>query len=160
DTPPHLLIHSPHTGDIYSTVGPTPVDCLATLKDEETGAESLQCTWQVILHHDNHTHPQPLLEGCTPSTFLLAEGPCNGDLFFQEVACTVTDPTGLTAPSSVWIVPDCDLNLNALPDAQDIASGASRDHDHDGVPDEVQTDCNGNGVGDFYDIYFGTSLDE
>jgi glucose/arabinose dehydrogenase len=159
DTPPHVAILQPHTGDVYSTAGPTPVDCLAAMHDAETGGGSLECAWQVVLHHDNHTHPQPQLSGCTPSTLLTPEGGCNGDVFFQEVRCTVTDPTGMATTASAWIVPDCDKNLNGQPDAQDIASGTSRDHDADGVPDECQVDCNGNGIGDFYDIYFGPSLD-
>lgn len=51
-----------------------------------------------------------------------------------------------------------DCNLNGVPDEQDIAGGASRDANGDGIPDECQ-DCNGNGVLDGDDIAGGTSAD-
>ncbi|MFQ5423175.1 MAG: M12 family metallo-peptidase [Phycisphaerae bacterium] len=55
---------------------------------------------------------------------------------------------------------DLDCNLNLLPDSCDIASGLSADANADGVPDECQIDCNGNGVQDRLDIIpFGTSRD-
>lgn len=40
-----------------------------------------------------------------------------------------------------------DCNANGVPDAEDIAGGASRDHNRDGVPDECQcvADLNGDG---------------
>jgi len=53
-----------------------------------------------------------------------------------------------------------DCNLNLLADNCDIASGYSPDADLDGVPDECEVDCNGNGKLDRTDIVpFGTSLD-
>lgn len=160
DTPPYVHVQSPRTGDVYELGQPTPIACLAQRADAESSDGELGCTWQVILHHDNHTHPQPELEGCEPTTELLPEGDCSsGDVFWQEVRCTVTDPLGLEDVDSVFVVPACDRNLNAVDDALDIANGTSRDVDADGIPDECQRDCNGNGVGDFYDVFFGTSAD-
>jgi hypothetical protein len=55
---------------------------------------------------------------------------------------------------------DGDCNLSRLPDACDIASGASSDADASGVPDECELDCNANGRPDRLDVIpFGSSLD-
>lgn len=51
-----------------------------------------------------------------------------------------------------------DCNLNGTADADDIASGFSRDENGNGVPDECE-DCNGNGVLDPEDIAGGGSAD-
>jgi len=53
-----------------------------------------------------------------------------------------------------------DCNFNVLPDGCDVASGASADADSDGVPDECQSDCDGNGVLDRLDVIpFGPARD-
>jgi len=44
-------------------------------------------------------------------------------------------------------------------DVCDIAPGGSLDVDANGIPDECEPDCNGNGVPDAYDIAQGTSPD-
>ncbi|MHC5113068.1 MAG: M12 family metallo-peptidase [Planctomycetota bacterium] len=55
---------------------------------------------------------------------------------------------------------DCDdCNGNGVPDATDIASGASLDLDANGVPDDCQENCNGNLFPDSYDIAVGISID-
>lgn len=160
-TPPRVVVKGPLTGGTYPVDQPLLVSCLAVGHDAESPSAELTCDWQVILHHDNHTHPQPSVPGCDPDILMLAEGDCShGDVYFQELVATVTDPLGLQASASVYLVPECDRNLNGVEDQADIASGASRDHDGDGVPDECQGDCNGNGVADFYDLYFGSSVDE
>jgi hypothetical protein len=56
-----------------------------------------------------------------------------------------------------------DCNGNGVPDAEDIAAGASTDCDGNGVPDECQvgglSDCNGSGAMDLCDIAAGQSQD-
>ncbi len=55
---------------------------------------------------------------------------------------------------------DVDCNVNYFPDECDIAWGTSLDIDNDGIPDECQVDCNGNGVQDRLDIIpYGSSYD-
>jgi hypothetical protein len=53
--------------------------------------------------------------------------------------------------------PDC--NNNGIPDAADIASGASEDCALDGVPDECESDCNQNTIADSCDIASNSSND-
>lgn len=65
-------------------------------------------------------------------------------------------PTGLDFVPS-WAI---DCNGNALQDSCDVSSGASLDADTNGVPDECQVDCNGNGTLDRLDLIpFGASTD-
>jgi len=53
---------------------------------------------------------------------------------------------------------DTDYNLNAVPDADDIANGTSADVNLDGIPDEAQ-DCNANGLLDPEEIAKGIADD-
>jgi len=62
-----------------------------------------------------------------------------------------------TIPAAA-LVPIQDCNGNLLPDACDIAGGASLDLNGNGVPDECE-DCNGNGVLDDQDVAGGASDD-
>ena len=56
-------------------------------------------------------------------------------------------PAGSTPRLGV-INPDQDLNANGRVDSQDIAAGSSLDVNSNGVPDEVEADCDANGVPD------------
>lgn len=80
-------------------------------------------------------------------------GDANEDLRFHTI--TAGEIRELLAQRSC-VVDDC--NLNGIPDGDDIAGGASRDANGNGVPDECE-DCNGNGVLDPDDIASGTSAD-
>ena len=51
------------------------------------------------------------------------------------------------------------LFRSGQPDLVDIASGISLDLNLDGVPDEAQVDCDGNGLADLYEIFFGQARD-
>ena len=67
--------------------------------------------------------------------------------------------TGVTWPEPELV----DCNGNGVHDAYDLASGASRDCDGSGLPDECEfaelLDCNNNGVLDICDIADGSSAD-
>ena len=87
-----------------------------------------------------------------------------------------TDLADNTTSITTTVAPDC--NGNCVPDADDIAGGASQDCNGNGVPDdcdirdgtsqdcnanaipdECEADCNGNGVPDDCDLASGTSQD-
>jgi len=80
-------------------------------------------------------------------------GSANIDLRFH--ARIQEEILGYLAGIDCW---DVDYNLNAVPDAEDIASGASLDVNLDGIPDEAQ-DCNGNGILDPEEIAAGLVQD-
>ncbi len=52
-----------------------------------------------------------------------------------------------------------DCNLNSIPDSCEIASGASRDLDSDGIPDECSADCDGDGIANSEEIALGQEAD-
>ncbi len=84
---------------------------------------------------------------------------CTGDFRKTEIG---GNDHGLNFATGFDFVPgfDVDCNVNERPDNCDIASGASLDGNSDGIPDECQIDCNGNGTYDRLDLYpFGSSLD-
>jgi predicted outer membrane repeat protein len=74
------------------------------------------------------------------------------------------DGTEWFAYSVTWPeAPLVDCNGNGVHDAYDLSSGASRDCDGSGQPDECEfdsiIDCNGNGISDLCDVADGTSGD-
>ncbi|HZL99283.1 MAG TPA: PQQ-dependent sugar dehydrogenase [Planctomycetota bacterium] len=158
NTPPVPVIVTPANFGAYPGEL-SPVELSQASFDAEQGGE-LSCAWQVILHHNTHSHPGPLLEECAPPLQpVLPEGCGDGSIYFNEIRLTVTDPLGLSATTSHFMVPACDRNLNGADDELDIAEGGSLDLDRDGVPDEVQADCDADGQPDFYVLYFGLASD-
>lgn len=89
-------------------------------------------------------------QGCNPANPL---GSCSDGIDGNGVEVCGVDQACHVSPLKA------DCNGNWWEDAWDISSGASKDCDHDGVPDECQNDCNGNGVADRCDIISHTSLD-
>lgn len=158
NSPPFVNIIAPTPYKPYATGSPQANLLLAVKSDAEHLDSDLSCSWQAILHHDNHTHPGAPDTNCQTSATLATDG-CDGDVYFHEIVLTVTDPLGLTTTDIAYMPPFCDLNLNGQPDLVDIASGISLDLNLDGVPDEAQVDCDGNGLADLYEIFFGQARD-
>jgi hypothetical protein len=78
----------------------------AFLQDNESSAGQLTCEWQVILHHDAHTHENPPVNGCSSSTVISGLG-CGTETYYWEIDLLVTDPAGLTATDQVLLYPKC-----------------------------------------------------
>lgn len=160
NSPPVAKIKVPQPFGVFSGSTPT----LVTLRHDSTDAEqpvsALACEWQVLLHHDNHTHPELPDPSCATQVLLSPHDACTtGDVIWYEITLTMTDPFGLSSTASLALVPDCDRNLNGVPDALDISSGASLDLNFDGIPDECQSDCDADGTPDVYEIFFGDESD-
>jgi glucose/arabinose dehydrogenase len=72
-----------------------------------------QMSWQVLLHHNTHTHPQ--LDGVGQAgSFTVAAH--DAGLFYYEIVLTVTDSTGLKAQDRVKLYYPVDLR-DSLPQA-------------------------------------------
>ncbi|HEX5008914.1 MAG TPA: PQQ-dependent sugar dehydrogenase [Planctomycetota bacterium] len=156
NTPPQVHIQIPVNGQTY----PSDVTSIVKLRGQSTDAEQpflATCTWDVILHHNDHEHPEPPIDGCLASAVLQPHG-ADGDIHWYEIRLTVTDPLGLETSETVWMLPEDDQNLNGVPDATEVAAGAP-DWNHDGIPDDIQTDCDGNGLPDVVDIKLGLMKD-
>ncbi len=156
NTPPVVTIDTPVNLSSYDTLAPERVAMAGTAWDAQHDVGELECSWQVVLHHEDHNHPETPVDACATQATLPVDG-ClgDGDLHYAEVRYTVADPLGLQTTVSHWLLPDCDRNLNGWDDAQDIALGTSEDLDLDGVPDEAQLDCNNNGMTDLHELFFG-----
>lgn len=101
NTPPEMLITSPLDGSHWPPDG-APVPLTAVLTDAEHDADQLSCRWQVILHHNEHLHPEPYDFKCTSSAVFT---PINheGETFFYEVDLQVTDAAGLSTTKSSFV---------------------------------------------------------
>jgi len=154
NTPPQVAVLSPANGDTWH--GPTTVQ-LAAESDDAEHEGALACTWEVILHHDDHEHPEPPLAACSGQAVLQPHGGA-GEVKYYEFRFTATDPLGLAASQSVWMLPEADQNLNGQIDATEVADGAP-DLNGNGVPDDAETDCDGSGLADVVDILLGLLTD-
>ncbi|HEY8507282.1 MAG TPA: malectin domain-containing carbohydrate-binding protein [Steroidobacteraceae bacterium] len=109
NTPPQATILVPVDGSTYRMDGNTSINLLAALSDAETGAGSLTCRWLNVLHHNEHTHEDSVIESCTGSTVISPIG-CGEETYFFEMRLEVTDPQGLTTTRSSFVYPRCDGN--------------------------------------------------
>jgi len=93
------------------------------------------------------------------STRIYQLDPRNGNFIRSYVT---GNDTGLRFATGFDFLPgwDIDCNFNQRQDSCEIALGSSLDANNNGLPDECETDCNGNGVYDRLDIWpRGASLD-
>jgi glucose/arabinose dehydrogenase/PKD repeat protein len=106
NTPPQVAIVSPVDGSYYSMAQSTQVALLASISDAEFSPSQLACSWQVVLHHDEHSHAEPPDPKCSTSAVVSPVG-CDGHSYYYEFTLTVTDPAGLSASDSAFMFPAC-----------------------------------------------------
>ncbi|MEP0847930.1 MAG: PQQ-dependent sugar dehydrogenase [Phycisphaerae bacterium] len=106
NSPPTVQITSPADGTLYSMAGNTTLALTADVSDAEHGPGELSCAWQTILHHNEHTHPEPPDSSCTTTTVITPVG-CGTETYFYEIRLTVADPLGAATSESVFLYPDC-----------------------------------------------------
>lgn len=103
NTPPRVTIVSPINGSSWPASG-EPVALTALITDTEHSAGELSCRWQVILHHNDHEHPEPYDFNCSSSAVFT---PLNheGETYFYEVQLQVTDAHGLSTAKKAFVYP-------------------------------------------------------
>ncbi len=124
NTPPEVLITSPVDGQPVPANVALTLPLTAVISDAESPNSELTCTWQVILHHDAHTHPEPATHECESQAVFSPHG-TPGEIVYYEVYLTVSDPAGHTTTRSVNVyISHCDtidFNGDGLsPDTADI----------------------------------------
>lgn len=96
----------------------------ATLVDEDPATDGLQvrytadvsdpdggevtCTWEALLAHNTHTHPEPPVTGCDVAV-TLPDAVCDGsNTYSYPITLTAADPLGRTATQSITAIgPGC-----------------------------------------------------
>lgn len=99
------------------------------------------------------------LSGCTP-TFIASGFSTQSISYLLSVTDSSLDPVPAGDQITILIsLTDC--NHNNIQDSTDILFGISQDINHNGIPDECESnvDCNHNGLSDIYDIQNGLSAD-
>lgn len=106
NTPPVVQITSPLDGTEYPLTGDSIYTCAANISDAEHASDQLTCAWQTILHHNNHTHSDPVDNNCATTTTISPVG-CDGETYFYEIVLTVTDAAGLSTTATSRLYPAC-----------------------------------------------------
>ena len=114
NTPPNVTITSPVNGTLYPPNNQTPVNLTATVSDTESPIDSqLLYQWQVLLHHNDHNHGNPVDTNHATTAVIEPTG-CDGiNIYYYRILLTVTDPAGLATMREVRLYPDCGPNTPA-----------------------------------------------
>ncbi len=110
NTPPSVNITSPVNGASISAMSQTIVNLTASVSDIESTDSQLAYQWQVLLHHNDHNHGNPVDTNHTTTAVLDPTG-CDGiNIYYYRVLLTVTDPAGLSTTKEVRVYPNCGPN--------------------------------------------------
>lgn len=104
--PPVVNITSPIDGSQYPGIGITHVPLRADVLDDDDG---LKCRWEIVPHHNDHTHPDPPIFDCEGEATIVPE-PCEPEnVYWYEFRFTVTDRLGLETSQTVLMHSNCCL---------------------------------------------------
>lgn len=106
NTPPQVVVTSVVDGQLYPMDGKSIVPLEAEVTDAESDPSRVSCSWQVVLHHNQHEHPEPPDPECTSQAVITPLG-CGDQVFWYEVKITATDPQGLSTLVALNLYPDC-----------------------------------------------------
>jgi glucose/arabinose dehydrogenase/PKD repeat protein len=106
NTAPAVTITNPRDGGIYSMTGPSSIALTADLSDAEQSVSALTCAWEVTLHHDTHSHPEPAGSTCASTAQLTPIG-CGEQVYFYTFRLQVSDGLGAPVERTATLYPDC-----------------------------------------------------
>lgn len=129
NTPPVVTITSPANNTRYPLSGETYYELTAAVTDEEHTAAELSYAWQVILHHENHSHPNPI-DNAVTSTAAISPLGCDGQEYYYRIVLTVTDDAGASATQEIRLYPDCESAGKVNP----VINWAAPEHIASGTP--------------------------
>ncbi|MFD2515318.1 PQQ-dependent sugar dehydrogenase [Pontibacter locisalis] len=130
NSPPVVNIVSPVEGTQYPMNQQTTYQLRADVTDQQDADENLTYEWVVALHHNTHSHPEPVDNNHVTSATIAAVG-CDGDTYFYRFSLKVTDSGGLSTSDHVDIYPDCS---NGVVAAVSMASPANNSTFEVGAP--------------------------
>lgn len=107
NTPPVVDITSIADGQLYSVSFPGLIPLEAAVHDAEHDSANLHYSWQVTLHHNQHSHPESA-DSNKISQAVITPTDCNPfETYFYKVRLTVTDEEGLSGFDEVNLYPAC-----------------------------------------------------
>lgn len=145
NTPPAVAITSPAAGFRYDPQATFVQAMQAAISDAEHTPAELTCVWNAILHHNDHSHPEPTVNACEGSVLITPHGDeCAS--YWWEFVVRVTDAHGLSSEVRREMRPICcpaDINNDGTADLVDFfaffeswdVSGAAADVNGDGSTD-------------------------
>ena len=136
NTPPVAKIVSPANGALYPMDKLSTYDLRAEVTDAEDQDEQLTYEWQVSLHHNTHSHPEPVINEHETSATIAAIG-CDGATYFYRFSLKVIDSGGLSTTDYVDIYPDCS---GGIVEAVAVASPADSSTFEVGAPIVLSVD--------------------
>ena len=113
NTPPQVNITSVADGAQYSMSGISNVPLKARVIDAEHAGEELFYRWQVVLHHNDHQHPEPFDTARVSRAMLIPEG-CGTEDYWYRIHLEVRDAAGLAAQDEVLVYPYCGAPANVF----------------------------------------------
>lgn len=111
NTPPVVNISSLQDSTNYTTTGISEWALEAEVSDAEHSNDELTYAWRTTLHHNSHSHDEPIDEASTTSTFVAGEGCQPTETFYYNILLTVSDPAGLSTTDERKLLPYCGTPL-------------------------------------------------
>ncbi len=110
--PPVVDITSIADSSLYATDNTTLINLAANVTDTIYADSLLKYEWYVSLYHNNHNHPEPV---DTDRVTYAIVGPIGcGENYYYKVSLVVTNPLGLSATNTRYLLPDCDAPIAAF----------------------------------------------
>ncbi len=124
NTPPQVEIISFQNGSTYPVGVDTLYQLVADVTDLEHGPAELSYAWRTTLHHNTHTHAEPIDNDPVTSTMISGVG-CDGESYSYNISLTVTDAGGLSTTVDSWLFPRCSVIPPTAIILSNIAAGTS-----------------------------------
>jgi PKD repeat protein len=106
NTAPVIVSMTPASGTLYPITGQTTFTLQANVTDNQQAANTLSYKWETFLHHDNHEHPDPVVNAMQ-STLTTSPFGCGNETYFYRIKLTVTDATGAATTRETNLYPYC-----------------------------------------------------
>lgn len=107
NTPPLVQITGIQEDALFSNVNITPISLLAEVSDNEHSDAELTYKWTIELIHNQHSHPEAMIEDHAGSYELMPITCSDNANYVYSVSLTVTDPQGLSGQDIVTLEQDC-----------------------------------------------------
>lgn len=123
NTAPDAVILEPFEGTLYE-IGQR-IDMRGSATDLQDGAlEDASLTWELVLHHADHIHPNVLSATGSAGSFVVDD---HGDDTWLELKLTATDSEGLTHTTSVAIHPHVvERHFSTMPEGLELIYQGTR----------------------------------